>query len=152
MVYKWSEGARGLKVDAQEVGEHLENLRGRYNRLTPQVIVNDARKKRSLLHGSFQWDNEIAAESYRIEQAKYLIRHIVVSEENQPEVRAFVSVLLENDETVSYTHIVHAMGEPVLREQVLHRAKNELVTWRQRYSDLQEFAKVHSAIDQMAAV
>jgi len=44
--------------------------------LTPDAVVADAAKKNSPLHAQFEWDDDKAAASYRIDQARALIRSI----------------------------------------------------------------------------
>lgn len=149
MVYKWKPQA-GIKVDAQAAGEHLEQVRVRNNgQLTPRAVVDDARDAGSPLHPAFEWDNVTAAEAYREDQARYLLRMIVVTStaegaEIKP-TRAFVNVEMEGD--TAYTHIVHAMSDAELRQQVLKRALRELTDWRNRYAELQELADLFAQID-----
>lgn len=53
----------------------LENDRGQ---LTPELVVDAARDPASPLHKSFEWNDERAAASYRIETARALIRSVEV--------------------------------------------------------------------------
>jgi hypothetical protein len=47
-------------------------------RLTAEAIVEDARNPESILHECFEWDDSIAAELYRIEQARAMVRSVRV--------------------------------------------------------------------------
>jgi hypothetical protein len=47
-------------------------------RLTPDAVVADARNPDSVLHDQFDWDDETAAERFRVEQARELITSIIV--------------------------------------------------------------------------
>lgn len=150
--YKWagSEGIRGLK--AQQVGEALEDIRTHHNgRLTPELVVDAAKDKKSPLYRYFEWDDAKAGTNWRKTQASLLIRSITIVVEvkkgKQPKLRAFVSVKRGTDR--SYTSIAHAMSDEDLRKQVLADAWNELEAWRTRYANLSEFAKIHAAIDRM---
>ena len=58
--------------------EALKNLEDRNGRLTPTQVVNAARDESSPLHSCFEWDDGLAAESWRIEQARELIRSVKV--------------------------------------------------------------------------
>jgi hypothetical protein len=150
MVYQWKPEAR-ISLDAQVVGERLEHLRvangGRP--VTPERVVDDARPEDSPLHEAFEWDDSAAAEEWRKEQARYIIRHVqVVLEEPTVQtrvVRAFVNVV--DREEQGYTSIQAAMAEPELRRQVVARAFGELQEWRKRYRDLRELADVFEAVD-----
>lgn len=48
-----------MKKDLQE---HLQSLADRHGRLTPEIVVSDARKKDSPLNGYFEWDIKKAAQ------------------------------------------------------------------------------------------
>lgn len=53
-------------------------LRLNQNRLTPDLVLEDARNKNSPLHDIFEWNNAIAAQKYRLDQARELIRSVKV--------------------------------------------------------------------------
>ena len=148
MIYEWKDGT-ALKLNAQKAGEELEKLRVKNNgQLTPKAIVRAAKKKSSALHDGFEWDDSIAADKYREEQASYILRHIAVRKpvgKDEKPVRAFVSVREEGSQ--HYTSLEVAMGDDVLRRQVLEKAWRELQAWRQRYEEYQELAQVFAAID-----
>ncbi len=54
----------------------LQHLAEKHDRLTPDMVVNEAEKATSPLHSEFEWDDSAAARSYRIEQARALIRSV----------------------------------------------------------------------------
>lgn len=149
--YMFRSGAHITGVDPQKAGETLERLRRRHNsRLTPEIVVEEARNLDSPIHAAFEWDDTVAAAQYRIEQAGHLIRCIAVdisrSNLETKAVRAFVNV--ERDSDRSYTSTVHAMSDRDLRKQVIERAYAELEAWRKRYAELSELARLFEAIDQ----
>jgi hypothetical protein len=148
--YLWKPEAR-LRLDPQVAGEELERLRVFNNgRLEPATVVEASRLPSDPLHDAFEWNDAVAADAYRVEQAGYLIRMItVIAEPEQPDarpIRAFVSVKRDDDR--SYTSVAHAMSDVDLRAQVISQAWAELEAWRRRHAELIEFAKVFSAIDQ----
>jgi hypothetical protein len=52
----------------------LENCADRNGNIDPKDVVNAARSKKNPLHDSFEWDDSVAAEAYRITQAKDLLK------------------------------------------------------------------------------
>lgn len=146
-MYGWKKGVQ-IKLDPELAGSRLEYIRDQNKgRLTPEVVLEDARPEDSPLHPAFEWDDTVAAERYRKNQAQAMIQAVViVASENRPEVRAFVSVVQADDQGHTYTHILHAMDTPALREQVIENAKHDLEIWENKYQDLTEFASVHEAI------
>jgi len=136
-----------IKVRAQVAGERLEKIRLTHaGRLTPEMVVKDAKPKKSPLHCAFEWDDSKAAAGYRIVQARDLIRAIIVVTDEAPDatpVRAFVHI--EDDER-HYTSVQHVMSDKQLRTQVVNRALKELTDWQKRYEELKELAVVFAAI------
>ncbi len=71
----------------------IKALEDRRGRLTPQEVVEAARAEASAIHGCFEWDDGKAAEAYRIEQARELIRRVkieIVVEERSMKIVAYV--------------------------------------------------------------
>lgn len=46
--------------------------------LTPTAVLDDARSPNSPLHDYFEWNDDVAAEKYRLDQARRLIRSVRV--------------------------------------------------------------------------
>lgn len=154
MIYRWKDGSRTpTSVDAQKAGEELERIRTRHNgRLEPEWVVHNAKSPQNVLHDLFEWNDNVAAQNYRIDQARAVIRSVEVVVDEAPEakpIRAFVSVVQESDR--AYTSVQHAMSDADLRKQVLMQALTELEAWRKRYAELVELAQVFAAIDQARA-
>jgi hypothetical protein len=153
MVYEWRLGPRQFSVEAQTVGETLEQLRIRCNgHLTPRAVVDDAKAPDSPIHPIFEWNDARAAEAHRESQASELMRMIVVRLPEQrgdaEPVRAFVSVRVEQEPF--YTSVQIALGDDGLRQQLLAQATRELVAIRKRYTQLEELADLFVKIDRLA--
>ena len=87
------------KLKAEPVGNALERLREEKNgRLKPPDVIEDARNRRSPMHPAFEWSDPLAAQKYRLDQARALIRCVQLVEVNGKgdEIgtprRAFISV------------------------------------------------------------
>lgn len=98
MIYRFAAGS-GFSGDAQATYQELENLRQQNGgQLKTAEVVDAARDNRSALHPHFEWDNHKAAEMYRQNTARRLVRAVIVKPEendsdNNPRVhRAFISV------------------------------------------------------------
>jgi hypothetical protein len=151
MIYQFNSPAMAgiVPVPAQKVGERLEKIRRKAGKLTKEAVVEDARPVNSPLHSIFEWDDTVAAEKFRLDQARFLIKSItvVVNREQKSPVRAFVNVKEKEDTKKAYTSISDAMSDPKLRAQVLDRAFAELESWKNRYRHLEEFADIIDAIN-----
>ncbi len=150
VIYGWRSGSR-VSLDAQRVGEAIEKLTKRHNGvLEPGHIVDAARDEQSPMHPHFQWDDAEAAELYRENQARELVRSLTVDVsrsnlEARP-IRAFVNVEVGSER--GYVSTATAMSSEDLRKQVLERAFAELEAWRARHAELSEMARIFAAIDE----
>src|SRR6185437_8437356 len=153
MVYQWKESTGGMPVSAQVAGMEIDRIRdnkGEY--FTPHDVVVASISKTAPLHPAFEWNDVIAASKFRDEQAKYIIRHLIVvkisepDEQDAPPIRAYVSIRDEDDKQ-RYTTTTHAMSKPHLREQVLEQALRDLRAFERRYSEFLDLSGVMSAFE-----
>ena len=154
--FEFAEGARfqaGQHPAAEIVGAHIEMLREKMRgELTPEDILADAKHDNSPLHSFFEWSDSAAAQQYRLQQARGLIRSVVAVyvQPDRPAIRtrAYVHVARPGDEP-HYREASHAMSQKSTRDDVLKRALGELIGWQRRYSELLEFAEFCDTIDQL---
>ena len=147
--YKWGDFGIVGGMDAQTVGDTLEALRTENSgALTPDIVVESARPKDSPLHNCFEWDDSIAGEKYRKEQARRIIQCVVtVIRDDNPNpgpqtIRAFTSV--KDDKGCRYyTTTAYALSDDELKKQVFANLIRDMDTLRRKY-DAYKFAEVHS--------
>jgi hypothetical protein len=146
--YKWKPQAQ-VPVDANVAGREIERVRAeKQGFYQPHDLVVAARPSEAPLHPGFEWDDTTAAEAFRVEQAKYIVRNIVLIEggHRSPDLdgkRAYVSVRIETDEgerNPRYTAIQVALEDPRLRDQMILAAIRDLHAFEAKYSVLSEFA------------
>jgi hypothetical protein len=153
--FEFAESARfqpGEHPDAEVVGGHIEMLRSKFKgELTPEDILADARHSNSPLHSFFEWDDGAAAEQFRLQQARGLIRAIVAVyvSDDQPAVRQRAYVHIPEPQAPHYRETVHAMSQTATRNMVLRRAWKELKGWHDRYKGLEEFAALVKQIEEV---
>lgn len=148
--YIWKDGARVKWLDAQTVGEHLDRLQQHEEGLTPDVVVQDARRRQSPLHGAFEWDDAAAAHQHRLETARSLIRSVSITFQGDVDttpkvVRAF----LHTGDAYEPTVVVLSSVEK--RSIVVTAALSEFNAVRRKYHALTELAAVYAALDEAAA-
>ena len=143
MVYKWCESAR-YSVDAQVVGDVCEDLDNK-GELTAQNLVNVSRPESAPLHGMFNWNDAEAAELYRVEQGRHIIRCLVtVPENNEATTRAYYNIVTEERK---YHSINTILREPDKYAELMKSALKELQVFRKKYAVLNELKPVFDAID-----
>lgn len=145
MVYKFRKGSY-IRADAQAAGEMCEQLEAR-GKLTAEELLNANRAEDAPLHDSFEWDDSVAAESWRMQQARHIINSLEIVTENREPVRAFFSIIRSEP---NYRHIDTILQRQDDTEALLKMALSELQAFQKKYSQLMELAAVFSAIDSIA--
>lgn len=132
-------GAKG--ADAQVIGEALEAIADQNDgHVTPAAVVAAARAKGSPLHQFFEWDNRKAADAWRLDQARSLIRVVAVEPTPDAEpVRAFLSV---NTGKTHYHHVREVLTSRDLQLRVLQQAERDLDAWQKRYASLEDVCEL----------
>jgi hypothetical protein len=157
--YTWTEGAH-IKTDAQRVGEVLVELQSENGgRLTPRVYVDAARPSESPLHPTLEWDNLRAAELYREDQARHVIRCIRVATPNekgeQEQRRVFVNVIesVDGEDQNGYAPLARVLSSDDLRQQLIVQARRDLAAFKKRYAELADLVSVaDAALEQIDAL
>lgn len=130
-----------------KITAELKKIAAKHNgRLFPRDVVDAARSETSPLHNSFEWDDNAAAEQWRIEQARRLIRVSVtiLDGKNEP-VRAFVSLSTDREDRGGYLPVDVVISSKNLREQMLKDAAMELQLFTAKFKAIQELTEVNEA-------
>ena len=144
--YKYSYGAFSgmFKNPADVAGKVLTQLKESKTGLTPESLVDASREETAPLHNEFEWDDNVAAEKYRREQARYIIRHLIIEEvklEEPPHVKDRAFVYTGNVKT-GYVPLKDALENKTWRENLLAAAKREMKYFVSKYDRLEELAEV----------
>lgn len=132
----------GRFADPQRIGEALASVAARNGgRLQPEDTVDAARDPKSALHPHFDWDDTVAAEKWRLEQARLLIRSIRVEDDTRSyPPPAFLSIR-EVDRGTSYRFIGEVVRSAELQDAVLQAADRDLAAWQRRYNTLKDLCE-----------
>lgn len=128
-------------IDAQTVADEISEIG---EAVTAEQIVDRAKDETSELHKCFTWDNDVAAEKYRIIEARDIVRHLVREElpdakEDTPPLRVFYKT--NNGE--GYKHIERTIIKKEDEYQaLLARAMMELRAFKAKYSMLEELREI----------
>lgn len=117
------------------------------NGITPQEIVEKARDENSELHKCFEWDDTIAAEKYRIQQAKTILLNLVVINIDKEETPRRVYQISSQKNV--YQPVKFFLQNSDEYSLLLKRAKEELIAIRKRYAEIAELETVFEAIDSL---
>jgi len=140
------------RKEARAIHAALQDLERALGHVRPAAIVDAARSPRSLLHRYFEWDDDVAAERFRLRQAQLLVQAVILTvEHNGREIatRAWSSVRVKTPEWTGrvYVETSKAMQMPDLRAQLIGAALRDMKIFRARYATLREVVDVLVAMD-----
>lgn len=147
--YLWSKGVPLGKKVAAQFGEALERVRQKVgDSFEAAHVVDEARPKTSPIHRLFEWDNAVAAEKFRQDQARGYIRALVVIVGDHDERPMPAAVSFGSGD--GYVDTEAALSSSDMRAMMLARALAEARQWRARYNTLRELAGVFEALDRVS--
>ena len=124
--------------------------------LTPELVVDESRAPDAPLHDRFEWDDAIAGEAYRRDQAHRMIQSVKLevvythSDGNPIRVRAFQALRTEQGNIFKPTDEV--VQDPFLAKLALQSMEREWRALKARYDGFSEFyAMVRRDMDQEAS-
>lgn len=144
MVFQWKQGAH-IKADAQQAGVLCSRLEAE-GRLTAKALLDECRDEDSPLHNEFEWNDGIAAEKYRENQARHIINCLVTVHESASPTRSFFNVEYK---TAEYRSVTAIMQNADGRDQLLSLALRELDAFKRKFNSLSELAAVFAAIEEI---
>lgn len=115
MIFQFRQGARVTGVDAQSVGEELERIRARDGKVETTTVVDEARPKQAPLHPAFEWENSVAGEQWRLQQARHLVRstEVVSEKEGEEPLPQFIHIpAVSSEEPGHYQSTMIAIRNP----------------------------------------
>jgi len=152
--YEWKRGSR-LKLDAQAIGQEVERMKD-LGPITPARVVEEAKQPTSPFHNGFTWDVHQAAEERWADQARYILRSLVIVEVrgvSTPSTRALVHLGLLGDDDEDLDSQYHYMPDAVqndkIRAALISNAKRDAYLFKHKYSVLEEVVEIILAIDRV---
>lgn len=78
--YQWNPGFHNsvAHTNIELVIQELKDIEDVHGKVTPDLIVQSAKNKKSVIHNYFNWDDANAAARFRLQQASTLLRHIQI--------------------------------------------------------------------------
>ncbi len=121
--------------------------------LSPEVVVREAAEEKSPLHDYFTWDDDEAAQRWRIHEARRLINvcvEIIDDGKKNKEVNVFVSLKSDREEG-GYRTMVNVLSNASLRSELVSNALDEMEFFREKYKTLRELASVFAVMKKVEA-
>jgi len=143
IIYSFRAGSRLPNEKAEATAKRLQSLKRKRGRLTAEIVVDDAHSPGSPLHEFFEWNDTKAAEEFRLEQARNVIRSVRIEYADNGETgeshRMFVHVAMpseEGGEDRAYYLATEALADDVLRERLIADCLADIERFKARYADI----------------
>lgn len=136
-------------VSADTAKAEFDRIYDKYGVLTTKDIVDESRDKTAALHKCFEWNDEVAAEKYRQQQAGAMIRCLVstvVPDEDKEPITVRSIVHTES----KYEPISVAIRSDQKTAVLLSDALRDVEKFKAKYSQLSELKDVIDSMDQFA--
>lgn len=147
--YEWD--GVNYSVPADIVGKHFEKLEKENGTINRRLVLESAKPKDSPIHDLFEWDDTIAAENYRLTQARLLISNlnvVIEHEKAEPlEIRAYANI--SETKEGRFINIESAFKSEESKEIVIKRALQELKAFENKYKNLELFGELFNLIDNL---
>ena len=140
--YEWWDGY-SRKVDANIVGGVVEQLEEKNGTATREAFLEASRPEKSPTHCLFEWDDNVAAEKWRLSQSQSIITSLRVvyldDDKQKVKVSAFINTSKQK-ERATYESIEIALQDSGKRQLVLNRLRGELDAFIVRNQHIEELA------------
>lgn len=130
------------KANAEKVYSEIRSIG---EEATAKQILDYARDENTELHKCFEWDDSVAAERWRQQQARVLVCNLVYEE---PESQAPTKIrVMQSTESNTYKPVRLILQNKTEYEQLLEKALAELRAFKRRYQNLAELEEILALID-----
>lgn len=155
MMYRFRDGFSIPGVSAETANDELNRIYKDRAELTGTVLVEESRPKTAPLHNAFEWSDKKAAEQYRLQQARTLIRavHVISDDDEKRSDPVFVHVRSSEQEREGAYHPVDVVvGRVDLFEQALDELERRVSSALSAVDSLKRAAEASPDADRLARV
>lgn len=131
-------------ANAQRVGEALTEIKNRTKgaKFNSGTVLNAARDRKNYLHQFFEWNNTVAADKYRKDQARELIACIdIIDTADKKRAPAFISLITRTGR--EYHTVKEVLSSSSLAALMLKQLEAEMENMEVR---LMQYAEIAQAV------
>lgn len=140
------------EIKKEAIAELNRMSKANGGKITPEALVAAARSEDSPLHSYFEWDNDVAAEKYRMMQARTLLRschYKVMINDRKLEVPYYVRDPEADSAEQGYVETARLRSQEDLAREVLIREFQRAGVQLRKSRVLAEFFQMSGDVDQM---
>ena len=133
------------------IQNEINSIKDLHGKVTPQLIVDEAKNKINLLHNCFEWNNSEAAKKYRLMQATNMIlsqKFVIEIKEKRKGNGGdhYVRRLLPEYENRSFKDRVEVLSQTETRKIIVERKIGALKSWCNSIIDIKELQPIREKI------
>lgn len=141
-----------IEIQGGSLRDHLLAIRDKRGALTPKIVLDEARDPNHPLHGSFEWDDSVAGEKYRLGQARKLLQ-VRYKQEVGGEVRDLRAFMVSRPTAAAdddpdaeerpdseYVPVEEIILDPIAKQLMLNQMARDWRNFERRYRGMKEFA------------
>lgn len=151
-IFKYRPG-RSWPIDAQTAGEELHKIAERDGGIEPQVVVDDSKPPSAPLHKCFTWDNSLAANKFRVNEARKLTGSVMTvlfeEKEPQPGDNEFINVRIDGERKYVPQEVV--FKDEDLSQQALNEVVHSLNHFRVKLNKYKDEISNYENINQLTS-
>ena len=136
-----------FRADAQKCYDELTAKYG--EQFTSEQVLTLAKDPGTELHKCFEWDDSVAAEKWRLEQARQVCRSFVVQIETEKTKPTVYRLVQHDSEDRVYRPVTFTVRNEDMYSSLLKQAKDELAAFKRRYKSITELETVIEEIDRV---
>lgn len=138
-----------FKADATKCYEEIQEIG---EEVKPEQVIERAKDKGSELHKCFDWNNSVAADKWRLHQARSVLNHLIVikhevDDEKSEPVQFRVMMKNNRSESSGYKQTIVMVKDEDEYKKLLEQAYSELRAFKQKYQCLSELSEILALID-----
>lgn len=123
--------------------DELQAIYDQHGELTPRLVVEVAKDESHPLHSRFEWDDAIAGEAWRQEQAHRLIQKVKCvyreATDTEPERLGRKYLPVHTERGYVYEPVEKVAADPLLAQMQLRDMERDWRELRRRYEHFSEF-------------
>lgn len=142
-------GTRFFKADAQKCADEIMEICDNLKSAAPQDILEKARDSSTELHKCFTWDDAVASEKWRLQEARNIVCNLKIvdkREDKKPETVP-IRVFYKTDDQSGYKPTKLILKNPDEYKKLVERCRNELLTLKSKYQTVSEYSEIWEMIN-----
>ena len=144
--YKWK--LNGFySATADQAAQAFKEIESK-TKLTAEAVVEYSKPEDSVLHNDFEWNDDVAAHQYRLQQARCMIGNLTVTVEQDDSAAEPVRAYFHIAEKKAYERAEVVVQDEDKMASVRKEARRELEAFERKYRRISGLSEILSNIRQ----